>query len=123
MSRLIALLLVVVLSAWPLPGPGRVISAGLSRSSPEVLAKSLYQAWRQGKRKTALAIAEKSAVTKLFGVKWRAMKFGGCHGREEGGFECLYTDTANDLSLAIIVEGGASLGGYNVSELSFSSEE
>ena len=123
MSRFFTLLLVFALSAWPLTGPGRVISAGLSRSSPEVLAKSLYQDWRQGKRKAALAIAEKSAVAKLFGVKWRAMTFGGCHVREEGGFECLYTDKANDLSLAMIVEGGASLGGYNISELSFSSEE
>lgn len=123
MPRFLALSLFLAFAAWPLPGPGRVISAGLSRSSPEVLAKSLYQAWRQGKRKTALGIAEKSAVAKLFSVKWRAMKFGGCHVRDEGGFECLYTDTANDLSLAMIIEGGASLGGYNISELSFSSEE
>ena len=123
MSRVLTVLLAMALSAWPLTGPGRVISEGLSRQSPETLAKNLYQAWRQGKRKAALAIAEKSAVNKLFGVKWRAMKFGGCHVREEGGFECLYADAANDLSLAMIVDGGASLGGYNISELSFSSEE
>lgn len=43
--------------------------------------------------------------------------------RDEGGLECVYRDAKNDLSVAMIVEGGVSVGGYNVSSLSFSTEE
>jgi hypothetical protein len=43
--------------------------------------------------------------------------------RDEGGFECVYKDVKNDWSVAMIVEGGISVGGYNVASVSFSSEE
>lgn len=97
--------------------------AALSKLPPETLAKQFYDAWHGNGRKAALQIADKEAVDKLFGVRWRAMRFDGCHQRDEGGFECVYKDAKDDFSLAMIVDGGASLGGYNVVSVSFSSEE
>ena len=97
--------------------------AGLSRLPPATIAKQVYDAWHAGARKAALKVADKHAVDKLFGVRWRAMAFKGCSQRDEGGFECIYTDAKNDFSLAMIVDGGASLGGYNMASVSFSSEE
>ena len=67
-------------------------------------------------------MAERATVGKLFGVRWRAMRPKGCERRDEGGFQCVYYDAANDLSLAINVAGGASAG-YGVESVSFSSEE
>ncbi|MDQ6785983.1 MAG: hypothetical protein M3033_04085 [Acidobacteriota bacterium] len=92
--------------------------------NPTLVAQKLYQAWHLKNRKSALKIADKDAVDKLFGVRWRVMKFEGCKRREgEIGFECIYRDAKNDFSLAMIVEGGVSVGGYNVASLSFSTEE
>ena len=51
------------------------------------------------------------------------MKFEGCSRRDEGGFECIYRDKKLDLSIAMIVDGGVSAGGYNVTSVNFSSEE
>lgn len=90
---------------------------------PKQAAQALYKAWRTKSRKAALAIATKDAVDKLFSVKWRAMHFKGCERRDEGGWQCIYIDRSLDLSLAMDVDGGASLGGYNVTAVSFSSEE
>jgi len=87
------------------------------------VAQKLYQAWRVRNAPAARKVADPEAVDKLFGVKWRTMKFKGCQQREKGGFECIYLDVKDDFSLAMIVEGGASLGGYNVASLSFSTEE
>ena len=98
-------------------------SAELSKLPPATLAQKLYQAWHVNARKDALKVADKDAVDKLFGVRWRAMAFKGCQPRDEGGFECIYKDAKLDFSLAMIVDGGASLGGYNVASVSFSSEE
>lgn len=94
-----------------------------SSKSPKAVAQRLYQAWRLRTRVSAQRVAAPEAVDKLFGVKWRSMAFKGCRQREEGGFECVYHDAKNDFSLAMIVEGGASMGGYNVASLSFSTEE
>ncbi len=90
---------------------------------PTAVAKKLYEAWRLRARRSALRVADKSAVTKLFSVRWRAMHFEGCKSRDEGGYECVYRDKKLDLSLAMIVDGGVSAGGYSVTSLSFSSEE
>ena len=98
-------------------------AASASTRTPEGVAKALYSAWQSKARKSALAVAAPEAVDKLFGLKRRKMRFEGCHVREEGGFECIYRDSRIDLSMALLVDGGASLGGYNVSALSFSSEE
>jgi hypothetical protein len=93
------------------------------RTNPAQVAQRLYQAWHLKSQKSALKVADKDAVDKLFGVHWRAMTFEGCHRRDEGGFECVYRDAKNDFSLAMIVDGGVSVGGYNVASLSFSTEE
>ena len=90
---------------------------------PALVAKKLYAAWHLRSRRSALRVADKSAVTKLFSTRWRVMHFEGCKNRDEGGFECIYRDKKLDLSLAMIVDGGVSAGGYNVTSLSFSSEE
>jgi hypothetical protein len=90
---------------------------------PKLAAQKLYNAWHLKSRRSALKVADKSAVTKLFSTKWRVMKFEGCTRRDEGGFECIYRDKKLDLSIAMIVDGGVSVGGYNVSSVSFSSEE
>jgi hypothetical protein len=90
---------------------------------PKLVAQKLYAAWHLKNKKSALKIADKDAINKLFSVKWRAMKFEGCNRRDEGGFECIYRDAKIDFSLAMIVEGGVSVGGYNVTSLSFSTEE
>ena len=100
-----------------------VAAAKPDTKSPTGVAKALYSAWKAKARKPALTVATPEAVTKLFGVRWRTMRFEGCNAREEGGFECIYRERATDLSLAMNVDGGASLGGYNVVSLSFSSEE
>lgn len=92
--------------------------------SPQAAAQGLYKAWQAKSRKSARPYADAAAIDKLFGVRRQPMIFKGCSVREEeGGFECLFLDRASGLSLAMVVEGGASVGGYNVSALSFSSEE
>jgi len=112
-----------MMTAWPLSGLGKATPGNMPNGKPVLVAQKLYQAWRTNGRTAARKVADPDAVNKLFGVKWRAMKFEGCRQREEGGSECIYRDLKNDFSLAMIVEGGASLGGYNVASLSFSTEE
>jgi len=90
--------------------------------SPDAAAKALYNAWKLKSRKAAMKVADRSAVTKLLSTRWRTMKFEGCKNRDEGGFECIYRDKKLDLSIAMIVDGGVSAGGYNVTSVSFSSE-
>ena len=97
--------------------------AALSKLPPTAIARQFYDAWHAHSRKAALKVADKDAVDKLFGAHWHAMAFDGCHQRDEGGFECVYKNAKDDFSLAMIVDGGASLGGYNVVSVSFSSEE
>ena len=112
--------------ALGLAGAVAVASApatGMPRS-PEAAAQSLYKAWKAHARKAARRVATPGAVAKLFGARAQAMSFRGCHVREgEGGFECIFVEPSLDLSLAMIVDGGASAGGYNVTSLGFSSEE
>jgi hypothetical protein len=115
-------LVLAVAAATALSAAGNA-AAALSKLPPASLARQVYQAWHANSRPAALKVADKEAVDKLFGVHWRAMKFGGCHPRDEGGFECVYKDAKDDFSLAMIVDGGASLGGYNVATVSFSTEE
>lgn len=91
-------------------------------TDPKVAAARLYDAWRRRKRSAALQVAERETVDKLFGVRWRAMRAKGCERREAGGFQCIYYDAKNDLSLSINVDGGASAG-YAVESVSFSTEE
>ena len=91
-------------------------------TDPKVAATRLYDAWRRKNRAAALKVAERETVDKLFGVRWRAMRPKGCERRDEGGFQCVYYDSKNDISLAINVAGGAS-SGYGVESVSFSTEE
>jgi hypothetical protein len=91
-------------------------------TQPGVAASRLYDAWRRKNRIAALKVAERETVDKLFSVRWRVMRSKGCQRRDEGGFQCIYYDAKNDLSLAINVEGGASAG-YSVESVSFSTEE
>jgi hypothetical protein len=91
-------------------------------TDPKVAAMRLYAAWRRKNRAAALKVAERETVDKLFGVRWRAMQSKGCERRDEGGFQCIYYDAKNDLSLSINVGGGASAG-YGVESVSFSTEE
>ena len=107
----------------PLAVQSKTSPSTVLRSNPTTVAKALYQDWQHGAAKAARKIADADAVDKLFGVRWRAMKFDGCQSREEGGFECIYRDAKDDFSMAMIVDGGVSVGGYNVASLSFSSEE
>lgn len=93
-----------------------------TRKSPQAAAQTFYQAWRVKNRRAALKIARKSAVNKLFSTRWRAMRFQGCTRRDEGGFECVYLDAKLDLSIAFILDSGASAGGYSILSVSFSSE-
>ena len=89
-------------------------------TDPSVAAQRLYNAWKKRSKKAALKVASPGAVSKLFSVKWRTMKFTGCQ-NTGGSFECIYHDAKNDLDVAMIIEGGASAG-YHVESLSFSSE-
>ncbi len=99
------------------------IGATLSKLPPTTIARQFYEAWHLNKHAAALKFADKVAVDKLFETPWRMMKFEGCDVRDEGGFECVYRDAKNDFSIAMIIDGGASVGGYNVTSVSFSSEE
>ena len=89
-------------------------------TNPSVAAQRLYKAWKQKSKKSALKVAAPAAVSKLFGTKWRLMKFKGCQ-NNEGSFECIYHDPKLDLDISMIVEGGASAG-YHVESISFSTE-
>jgi hypothetical protein len=89
-------------------------------TNPRVAAQRLYNAWKTKSKKAGLKVATAEAVSKLFSVKWRPMKFKGCQ-NTGGSFECIYTDAKIDLDVAMIVEGGASAG-YHVESVSFSSE-
>lgn len=112
----------VMLSALALSTMGNA-SAGLSKQAPATIARQFYEAWHAKSRSAALKVADKEAVDKLFSARWHAMAFAGCNQRDEGGFECVYKDAKDDFSLAMILDGGASLGGYDVVSVSFSSEE
>src|SRR5829696_5605502 len=72
--------------------------------SPKAVAQKFYQAWHLKDRKSALKIADRAAVNKLFSTRWRVMRFEGCSVRDGGGFECIYRGTKLDLSLAMIVD-------------------
>lgn len=89
-------------------------------TNPSVAAQRLYKAWKQKSKKSALKVAAPAAVSKLFGTKWRSMKFKGCQ-NTGGSFECIYHDPKLDLDISMIVEGGASAG-YHVESVSFSTE-
>ena len=95
----------------------------VQNKDPKVVAQRLYQAWHMKDKKAALKVADGSAVAKLFGVKWRPLKLVSFRRREEGGFEAVYRDAKADWSVAMIVDGGISVGGYNVASVSFSTEE
>ena len=107
---------------------GRITPAAASVSAPaagifktaDAAARRLYLAWRAKDKTGAASAADAEAVEKLFGVRWRAMKFKGCRKREEGDFECVYEDARNDLSLAMLAERAGR--GYRIKSLSFSSE-
>lgn len=86
----------------------------------DAAARKLYGAWRAKDRAGAGAAADREAVEKLFAVRWRAMKFKGCHKREEGDYECIYRDARNDISLAMLAANTAR--GYRIKSLSFSTE-
>jgi hypothetical protein len=88
---------------------------------PATAAARLYNAWKGKNRVAALKVAGRETVDKLLSVRWRAMRSKGCARRDEGGFQCIYYDAKNDLSLSINVDGGASAG-YAVESVSFSSE-
>lgn len=117
MKRNILILLVCLVTLIPSASANTV-----QNKNPRLVAQKLYQAWHLKNRRSALKVADKEAVDKLFGIRWRAMKFEGCSHRDEGGFECIYRDTRIDLTMAMIVDGGISAGGYNVASVSFSSE-
>ena len=117
MKRNIAISLVCSVMLMP-----SVLANTIQNKNPRLVAQKLYQTWHLKNRRSALKVADKEAVDKLFGVRWRAMKFEGCSHRDEGGFECIYRDTRIDLTMAMIVDGGISAGGYNVASVSFSSE-
>lgn len=126
--RIRACFLVLVAASLLITGTASVGTAAFPTRSaqikdPVLVAKRLYAAWRLRSRRSALRVADKSAVTKLFSVRWRVMRFEGCKNRSEGGYVCIYRDKKLDLSLAMMVDGGVSAGGYSVTSLSFSSED
>ena len=123
MKPLKLFLIVCLISITNLTGQAAAKESARQIKNPKLVAQKLYRAWHLKARRVALKVAAKEAVEKLFGVRWRAMKFEGCKQLEEGGFECVYRDARNDLSMAMIVDGGASAGGYNVASVSFSTEE
>lgn len=88
---------------------------------PNVAAKRLYSAWKTKSRASALRVAEKEAVDKLFSVRWRILKAEPCK-HSENGFQCVFHDPKGLFDLSIEVDGGASAG-YSVTSVSFSSED
>jgi hypothetical protein len=89
-------------------------------TNPRVAAQRLYNAWKKKNKKSALKVAAPAAVSKLFSVNWRPMKFKGCHNTGSS-FDCIYRDSKLDLDVSMVVEGGASAG-YHVESVSFSTE-
>jgi hypothetical protein len=91
-------------------------------TSPEVAARRLYDAWKKHDAQGARAFASDEAVAKLFSTKFRPLQAKGCDHVDEG-FQCIYHDAAEDLfDVSFNVEGGASAG-YNVTSVSFSTED
>ena len=84
----------------------------------EVAARRLYQAWQKGNRSAALRVATSEAVNKLFQGKWRPMKPGKnfCQNRGNG-MTCIYHDGKGGV-LEMAIDGGVSVGGYNVTSVS-----
>jgi polyferredoxin len=84
----------------------------------ELAAQRLYQAWHKGNRSAALRVASSEAVNKLFKEKWRPMKPGKnfCQNRGNG-ITCLYHDGKSGV-LEMEIDGGVSVGGYNVTSVS-----
>lgn len=83
---------------------------------PEAAAQSLYNAWRRRNRRAALKVAARRAVNTLFGNSWKGwgpMKFKGCERSEGGDITCRFISKRGGV-LEMGVEGGASVGGYNV---------
>jgi len=88
--------------------------------SPELAARRLYGAWQKGSRRAALKVATKGAVNTLFANRWKdwgPMKFKGCERNDGGTIICRYIGRGSGV-LEMGVEGGASLGGYNVDAVS-----
>jgi hypothetical protein len=88
--------------------------------SPEAAARRLYDAWRRRNRRAALKVATRRAVNILFGnswTSWRPMKFKGCERSESGDIICRFISQRSGV-LEMGVEGGASVGGYNVESVS-----
>jgi hypothetical protein len=88
--------------------------------SPEAAAQRLYDAWRRRNRRAALKVATRRAVNALFGNSWKSwgpMKFKSCEGSESGAIICRFISKRSGV-LEMSVEGGASVGGYNVESVS-----
>lgn len=94
-------------------------SQSISRR-PEDAARTLYRAWRNRNRARASYVSNGAVVDKLFGVRRRAMIFKGCQRSEEGGYECIYEDRKNDITMAMLTE--TSRRGFRIKSISFSSE-
>jgi len=69
-------------------------------TNPSVAAQRLYSAWKKKNKRAALKVATPVAVSKLFSVKWRTMRFKGCQ-NTAGSFDCLYHDLKLGLDLTM----------------------
>lgn len=90
-------------------------------NTPELAAQTLYTAWRTKNQVKARTVTGDEAVEKLFSVRRRPMRFMGCSKREAGDFECIYEDSKNDLTMAMLTTR-VTRRGYRIRSLSFSSE-
>jgi hypothetical protein len=80
-------------------------------SSPEVAAKSLYEAWTRGDRAAAARVAEPAAVTTLFGRTWQAgdgWAFSECTGAA-GSFICTWARPAGQQVLMRVLNAPATV--------------
>jgi hypothetical protein len=86
-----------------------------SAASPELAARTLYEAWEGGDRTKARTVATDTAVDKLFKTSFFSLDFAGCDANGER-FACNYTQETERITMTV---GGSSSAGFVVEDVSF----
>ena len=94
------------------PSPSPTIAGA---ASPELAARSLYDAWQAGDRPKALQFSTQRAVDQVFNRPFFALDFAGCDA-EGSGFACSYETESEELKMSIT---GSADTGYTVAEATF----
>lgn len=98
--------------ASPSPAVSRLPN---SAASPELAARTLYEAWQANDRTKARTVATDAAIDKLFKTAFFALDFAGCDANGER-FACNYTQETERVTMIV---GGSSSTGFVVEDVAF----